>query len=256
MITMGCDVGSLYTKAVIMRDDDVAASRIIPTTGNIGRLIDGLLVQVCADAGIERRQIECLGATGQGADLVSSADFIEDAVNCVAAAAAFFVPEAKAAIDIGGQSITAMTITPDGEITNFIRNDKCASGSGRFLEILADKLQIGIDDIDKTVAQAQKQLKISNQCGVFVESEVITYLNAGEATADIMAGICLSLVNIVSAQSRKLREIDCFTVTGGVGHFRNITDALAQKLGSRCQVFPVNTQLAAALGAALLEEDD
>ncbi len=252
MITAGCDVGSLFTKAVVLIDDEPAASLVTRTTGKMAEETEELISSVLEKAGVKRGDLHGLAATGTGADLVKGADFVEDDLTCVAAASMFYVPEATLSIDVGGQSITSMLIGQEGEVTNFMRNDKCASGSGRFLEVMADKLGVHMDALDHVVSGSKRPVRISAQCGVFAESEVITHLNAGEALSDIMAGVCRSIANMVVAQARRFGEAGDFTVVGGVAGIEAVTATIREKLSGSFHPFPFQPGLAAAMGAALL----
>lgn len=252
MITMGCDIGSLFTKIAIMDEDRLAGFRIVRTTGDIAAQMNGLMEETAQASGIDRRNIDYVVSAGRGASLVPGVLFTESEVKCAGAAAACFLPGTGLVIDIGGQSITSMLVNPEGEVTNLMRNDKCASGSGRFLEMMSRKLLIDIDALDETVARSRKIVSLSNQCAVFAESEVITHANEGEDPADILASICNSIANMVAAQSRRFASAQRFTLTGGVARFGSIAEAVQKKLGCEFVKFPFNPQLAAAIGAALL----
>lgn len=252
MITMGIDIGNLLSKVVILDDDALVASGIIDTTGNIAGEIDGLVERVLSEAGLDRPGVEGTAGTGSGSELVKGADFVEDEVTCVAAAAGYFLPEINMAVDIGGQSITSVLIDEEGDVVNFMRNDKCASGSGRFLEVMSHAVGVGIDSIDETAASAGSPVSISSQCGVFAESEVVTHVNAGEDPADIVAGLCDAVASIVAAQARKFSAGDRYTLTGGVARIEAVARGIKQKIGGTFYRFPHDPRLAAAIGAALL----
>ena len=252
MITMGIDVGNLLSKVVVLDDERVLASGIMETTGNVASEIGGLAETVLAEAGISPGQVERTAATGSGAELVDGVDYLEDDVTCAAAAAAYYLPEINMTVDVGGQSITSILIDDDGDVVNFMRNDKCASGSGRFLEVMSNAVGVSIDDIDETVARAGKAVPISSQCGVFAESEVITHVNEGEEPADIVAGLCEAVANIVAAQARRFSDGDRYTLTGGVARIDSVARLITDKLSGRFYLFPHDPRLAAALGAALL----
>ena len=256
MITMGCDIGSLYTKAVILDEDRLVASKIVPTTGNIADQILPFLDSVLAEAKLDKTQIEALVGTGSGADLIPGTVFCEDEVNCVGAATSYYIPELSLAIGIGGQHITSMLLDEDGIVTNLMRNDKCASGSGRFLEVMSAKLELSIDDFDAIVKTSRSPVEISNQCGVFAESEVITHVNAGENTADILAGVCMSVANIVVAQGRKFARANRYTLAGGVARIESVNQIIQSKLNGDYHPFPFDPMLAAAIGAALLGDSE
>jgi len=256
MISLGCDIGSLFAKAVILEGDRLIAGRVIRTTGTVADEIQELLRAVLQEAGIQRDRVDCLVATGNGADLVQEAEGVEDIVTCVGAAAASYLPEIRLCLDVGGQSTTALLLNPDGEMIDFMRNDKCAAGSGRFLEVMSEKLNIGLAEIDATAARAQKRIEISNQCGVFAESEVISHLNNGESVPDILAGVCASVARMVSAQGRRFGPAEHYTLTGGVAKVQTVARIIQEKLGGTFHRFPHDPQLAAAIGAAWLGQSD
>lgn len=179
---------------------------------------------------------------------------MEDTLSCVAAACRYYCPEIRFAIDIGGQSIASLLVGELGEVHNFMRNDKCASGSGRFLEVMSRKLKLELDGIDAALAGSRKTVDLSNQCGVFAESEVITHLNNGERPIDILAGVCASVAKMVSAQGRRFGINGPYTLTGGVARVQTIVAGIRERLAGNYHAFPLDPQLAAALGAALLSE--
>lgn len=249
---MGIDVGNLLSKVVILDGDKLVASGIMDTTGNVASEIDILVSSVLMDAGFGLEGLDARAATGSGAELLSGLDFTEDEVTCVAAAGAYLLPDINMIVHVGGQSIASILIDEDGDVVNFMRNDKCASGSGRFLEVMSHAIGVGIDDIDSAVEGAEKPVSISSQCGVFAESEVITHVNDGEKPADIVAGLCDSVANIVSAQARKFAEGDKYTLTGGVAKIEAVAGRITQKMSGTFYQFPHDPRLAAAIGAALL----
>ena len=190
MITLGIDVGSISTKAVLMKDDQIAASLIRETVGDISQKIEGMLDELLREAGVSPDEVNCCVSSGQGEDLVERADFSEDDIACVAVATRHLLPDTELAIDIGGQSISTILSDPAGDILNYMRNDKCASGSGRFIEVIGTALGVAIEDIDSVAEKSRKKVPVSTQCAVFAESEVISYVNLGEAVPDIIAGVC------------------------------------------------------------------
>jgi predicted CoA-substrate-specific enzyme activase len=249
---MGIDVGNVLSKVVMLDSDRLVASGIMDTTGNVASEIEGLVGSVLTEAGLDLGRVGASAGTGSGAALLDGTDFREDEVTCVAAAAAYLLPEINMVVDIGGQSIASILIDEDGDVVNFMRNDKCASGSGRFLEVMSNAIGIGIDEIDGTVAEAKKAVSISSQCGVFAESEVITHLNAGEEPTDIVAGLCDAVASIVAAQARRFSAGDKYTLTGGVARIESVARGVREKLGGTYYRFPQDPMLAAAIGAALL----
>lgn len=252
MITVGIDIGNLLSKVVVLDGDAILASGIMLTTGNASSEIGGLVSRVLDDAGIARSHVGAFASTGSGADLAGDDCVVADEITCVAAAGAYFLAEINMVVDVGGQSITAVLIDEDGDVVNFMRNDKCASGSGRFLEVMSNAVGVDIDDIDETASGAKSPVSISSQCGVFAESEVITHVNAGENPADIVAGLCDSVASIVSAQARRFGSGDHYTLTGGVARIGAVAERINDRMDGTYYEFPHDPRLAACIGAALL----
>lgn len=252
MKTVGIDVGNLTTKVAVMEEDRLIASAVIDTTGNVAEEIEGLVAGALRDAGASREEVAAFACTGGGADVAGDFDLVEDEVTCVAAAAAYYLDDVDMVVDVGGQSITSILLEPDGDVASFMRNDKCASGSGRFLEVMSQAVGVGIDEIDAAAAGAEAAVPISSQCGVFAESEVITHVNAGERPEDIVAGLCDSVASIVAAQARRYGKADRYTLTGGVARIESVSSLIQGKLEASFRRFPFDTRLAASIGAALL----
>lgn len=254
MKTLGCDIGSLFSKAVIIEGDRLAAAKVIETTGNIAAEIENLVHDVCREAGSDIDSLDGIVGTGSGAEFCEDADFLEDEISCIAWAARCYLPDMELVVDIGGQSITSLLLDEEGDVIDFMRNDKCASGSGRFLEVMSNAVGIPITSIDEAASQATKRVPIGSQCGVFVESEVITHVNNGEKPQDIVAGLCDAAARIVTSQARRFGMGSRYTFTGGVAKVKTVVDLIQKRLDGEYQPFPLDTQLTAAIGAALLAE--
>lgn len=240
---LGVDVGMRFTKAVLW-ENGVVSSIIEETKGDMGPVLEK----------IKQLSFGFCCSTGSGADLVEFAEVREDDVICLAIAARDVV-DADFVLDIGGQSITAISLDNDGNVIDFMRNDKCASGSGRFLEVMASALGLEIDSIDKAVSEADRKLSITSQCAVFAESEVISYVNEGERRENIIAAVCDSITKLVVSQANRFGIEGRYTITGGVARFRSITNRVVNSIGGEYVEFP-QPQLAAAIGAAIIAEEE
>ncbi len=256
MSVLGLDIGSLFVKAVALDNGELVASAVCGTTGNVADEIEGLVDEMLAEAGLTRGDVECVGVTGRGADAYPQADLRVDDVSCIGAAVRRFLPETNMVLDMGGQSITSMLLDEDGGIVDFMRNDKCASGSGKFLEVMSAALGVGMDQLDAVSSRSSKKVSISSQCGVFVESEIITHVNEGEEAADIIAGLCESVAKIVISQALKFGFQDDYTFTGGVATLDAVTSRATPRINGAYQPFPFDPRFAGAIGAALLAEAD
>ncbi len=251
-MVLGVDVGSLFCKAVLLRGEEMVASGIRETTGNVAREIEGFTREVLASVDASRSDLSICVGTGTGADLVGWAEFDEDDVACVAMATRHLLPDIGLVVDIGGQSISTVLCDPHGEVLDFMRNDKCASGSGRYLEVMSAALGVPVERIDETARMSRKKVSISSQCGVFAESEIVSHVNEGEEVPDIVAGLCDSVASMVISQVMRFGGNDDFTVTGGVARIGTVTGMMAERLRGSYRPFPVDPMLGAAYGAALI----
>ncbi len=256
MISAGIDVGATFTKLVLFGEDRLLAKRVVRTTGRVTEEVQGLLDELCHEAGVARGEVAFVGTTGSGGAQVPGAEFYEDELTCVGAAVGYFAPEAELALQLGGQSIAAVQVNGDGEVVSFSRNDKCAAGTGRFLEMMSQRLNQPLAQLDALAAVSTDPQDVSSQCVVFAESEAISHINSGVPVPDIVAGICASIGRIVASQGRRARDARRFTVTGGVARFDSVVQVVCERLGKDYVRFPEDPQLAAALGAALLEDDE
>lgn len=256
MITMGIDVGSIFTKAVLVENDRILATSFCETGGRIAEEADQLIRQTLAKENISSVKLEIITATGQGDELIAQADYLEDDIACLAYGSRKLLPETDLIIEIGAQSCTCILSNPEGNVLNFIRNDKCASGTGRFIEVISTALGVSLDDFDEIVTSAAKAVTVSTQCAVFAESEIISYVNRGEAPAAILAGICESTAKIIVSQALRCGAVQQYTISGGVAAFQSIIGILQTRLPGKYCPFPISPAYAAAYGAALLGQQE
>ena len=248
----GIDIGSTMTKVVIMKDE-IISSIIGPTGAEQRRLADRVMKEGLQEAHLSFSSITYLVATGYGRLNVPFADKQVTEISCHAKGAAFLFPEAKTVIDIGGQDSKAISIEK-GRPVDFVMNDKCAAGSGRFLEIIADGLGITLEEMAELSLKSNHPIKIGNLCTVFAEQEVVGKLAEGAPLADLIAGIHEALASRVASMAKKLKVADDVVVTGGGAKNGGLVKALLDVLGHRLLV-PSEPLLTGAFGAALLGRD-
>lgn len=255
MLTMGVDIGSTTSKAVIMEDGRrVVAKSIIPVgTGTRGPR--EVLNSVLELAGTGLEQISRTVATGYGRIHFELADRQVSEVSCHGKGIHFLVPEARTVVDIGGQDAKAILLDENGMLSNFMMNDKCAAGTGRFLEVMARVLDIRIEDMGELASRADNVVSISSTCAVFAESEVISRLADNERPENILAGIHRSVAKKVVSQVLRIGVVPTVAMSGGVAQNRGVVAALSEELHMPIQV-PEDCQLAGAIGAALFAWED
>ena len=250
IFTMGIDVGSTASKCVILKDGKelVAKSLVSVGTGTSGPA--RAIAEVLESAGMAREQMDYVLATGYGRNSLDGlADQQMSELSCHAKGAAFLFPEVRTVIDIGGQDVKVIAIE-DGQMRNFVMNDKCAAGTGRFLDVMARVLEVRVEDLGDLGEKSTKEIGISSTCTVFAESEVISQLAVGTDKCDIINGIHRSVAGRVSGLCNRVGVKDMVVMTGGVAQNRGIVKALTEQIGHEIHLSPL-TQYNGALGAAL-----
>lgn len=250
MLTMGIDIGSTACKCVVMKDGhEVLASSVVALgTGTAGakRVFENVL----AEYALSPQDIQKIMATGYGRFTFEGTPLQKSELSCHAKGAHFLTPGAHTVIDIGGQDVKVMRLDHNGCLQNFVMNDKCAAGTGRFLEVMAKILDIGIENMAEIDATSQETISISNTCTVFAESEVISKLSNNVKIPDLVAGIHLSVAKRVASLAHRNGIYPEVTMTGGVALNHGVVRALENEIKSKIFVHP-SCQLTGAIGAAI-----
>jgi len=250
--TAGIDIGSTYTKAVVACDGEIAGRALEPTGFRLGAAATAALERALAQAGIGREEIEYTVATGFGRHQVELSDAQVTDLTAASRGACGFFPDTRTILDVGGQTMKAIRVG-GGKVESFRLNDKCAAGTGAFLEKTARYMGFGTAEIGPLVATSKEPVPISGVCAVFAESEVINQLSQGAAPADIMHGAIVSLVGRAVQLMKRVRMEPEFTLVGGILRFERMVDVVRSELSSAVNVAPGDlVQFTAAYGAALL----
>ncbi len=251
MLTAGVDVGSISAKAALLEDNRIIATCVLLTGYNARQAGRKVFDEVLAQAGRSAADIERVVGTGYGRNSIDFADKAVTEITCHAAGAHFLDPEIRAIIDIGGQDSKAIALDEQGRVKDFAMNDKCAAGTGRFLEVMARALEVDLDAFGELSLAAQKAAPISSLCTVFAESEVISLISKGEQRADIIAGIHASIGVRVAAMAKRIRVSPPVMMTGGVAKNIGVVKVLEANLQTPLRVSPY-AQVTGAIGAALI----
>lgn len=250
MLTLGIDIGSTSTKAVILEDgkEIIAQSLYALGAGTSGsaRVIQELFEESTLDWDL----MDYCVATGYGRQRFVKADKEISELTCHASGMQFLMPGVRTIIDIGGQDAKVLSINEQGQLDNFVMNEKCAAGTGRFLDVMAGVLETDVNSLGELDAQSQCALKISSTCTVFAESEVISHLAEGANIPDIVAGIHNSCAQRTAGLARRLGVKEPVGMSGGVAQNSGIVRSLEHELGVSIFV-PKDCQYAGAIGAAL-----
>lgn len=248
--TLGIDIGSTASKCVMLEDgkEIVAKSLISVGAGTSGP--QRAIAEVLEQAGKTMEDMGYVLATGYGRNSLDEiADHQMSELSCHAKGAHFLFPEVHTVIDIGGQDVKVLQIE-NGVMTNFVMNDKCAAGTGRFLDVMARVLEVKVEDLGMLGAQSTKHVSISSTCTVFAESEVISQLAQETDKCDIINGIHCSVASRVAGLSHRVGSKEQVVMTGGVAQNSGVVNALQNELGKTIHTSPL-TQYNGALGAAL-----
>jgi predicted CoA-substrate-specific enzyme activase len=249
MFCAGIDIGSTMTKAVVM-GDELVAQVIGPTGAEHRHLANKVMEEALKRAGIPFDDVACIVATGYGRINVPFADRQITEITCHARGVAYLFPTVKTIIDIGGQDAKGIKIA-GGRVVNFVMNDKCAAGTGRFLEVIAEALGLKLNEIGELSVRAASKAKISNTCTIFAEQEVVSRIAEGIPIEDILAGLHEAIANRVFRMAEKIKIERDMVLTGGVAKNIGMVKAFEDLLGYP-PLIPKEPLLTGAIGAALL----
>jgi len=256
MISAGIDVGSRTLKVVLWDNtrQRVIARAVADQGIDQDALAQRLLDQLLAEHDLSRQSVRAIVATGYGRKLIAAADRTLTEITCQRWGVRHRVPEARTIVDIGGQDSKLIRLDERGAVLDFVMNDRCAAGTGRFLEVVATRLGTRIGELGRLAAESASPARISSMCVVFAETEIVGLLASGMPPADIVAGVQASIATRIAAMGgcSVARPV---VFTGGVALVPGMAAALESALGAPVSVVP-ESQTTAALGAALLAVED
>ena len=248
---LGIDVGSGYSKAVVLEDGVVRSYAVIPSGGDYRKAGAAAAKEALDRAGITRANVVRTFAAGYGGSMVDFADDTSTDISCHAIGVHHLFPSVKTVMDIGAQYSRAIRLDDAGRIANFIMNEKCAGGSGKFLQVAARILHMNVSDIGELSLKAQKPVEFTTGCAVFAESEAVSRISEGASPADILAGIHNAMASKIVTLAMRVGLAPDYAVTGGGAMDIGLVNSIGAELGTKPLV-PAHPQTTAALGAALL----
>ncbi len=251
MLTAGVDMGSLTTAAAVCNDEDLLAWEIVSTGADAEEAGREALSGSCRKANIAVSDPDVIVATGYGRVNLEEADEQITEITCHGKGADVLFNETGTVIDIGGQDSKVIRIDDNGMVVDFEMNDKCAAGTGRFLEVMAEALEVELSQLGKLSQQADKEVNISNMCAVFAESEVVSRVAEGYSRSSIIKGIHRSIAERISTMVERVGMVRPVIMTGGVAKNSGVVKCLEEELCCDINI-PEEPQIVGALGAALL----
>lgn len=250
MYTLGLDIGSTTAKCVLLEDGASVAARSVVAAGIGTKGAQQAVAEVLADSGVRESALVGFAVTGYGRNTWLRASIKVSELTCHAIGAHLLFPEARTVIDIGGQDSKAIVLDDFGRMEGFQMNDKCAAGTGRFLEVMVRALQIDFAEFDRLATTAQERVAISSTCTVFSESEVISQLAAGKPVDAVAAGIADSIAGRTATLAKRLGIREPVCMSGGVAQSVAVRTAVAAALGRAEVLYSPFAQCVGALGAA------
>jgi (R)-2-hydroxyacyl-CoA dehydratese activating ATPase len=248
---LGIDVGSGFSKAVVSKDGSVLSQAVLPSGGDYRGVARRVAEAALEEGGLSFDDVARTVSTGYGAAMVDFADQSATDISCHAAGVRHFFPTARTVVDIGNQFSKAIKLGEEGKIINFILNEKCAGGSGKFLQVIARILHISVEEIGRLSLQATRPVDFTTGCAVFAESEAVSRIAEGALPADILAGVHKAMASKIANLVTRVGLTGTCVITGGGALDAGLVKSVENELGTRVLV-PDNPQVSAALGAALL----
>jgi len=248
----GIDVGSLSSEAVIItQSKKIISWSIVPTGFHSTKAAEQALTIALVKAKLNRMDLAYVAATGYGRISVPFADKCVTEIVCHGLGAHYLFPQTGTIIDIGGQDFKVIKIDKKGKVIDFSMNDKCAAGTGRFLDIMADRLKMSLDDFMNVSLKSMHEVEISSICTVFAESEVVNLIAHNKSRVEIICGLHKAVVDRIWPIVRAIGVRDMITMSGGVAKNINIINFMQRKFNRFINI-PREPQIIGALGAALM----
>lgn len=254
MYVLGVDIGSTSSKAVVLKEGAILACSVIPAgTGTSGP--ERVLQDIFRKTGLRRTDMRRIVATGYGRFSMDEADRQVSEISCHARGVHHIMPGVRTILDIGGQDVKAIELSEEGRVENFFMNDKCAAGTGRFIEVMANLMELHVSEMATWDARSEQPVTVSSTCTVFAESEVISLLSQKKGKADIIRGVHESVISRAMGLLMRTAMKSDFGMTGGAAQNAGVVRALERQLRQRVRVSDY-AQIMGAIGAALFAWQD
>ena len=251
MITAGVDVGAATAKTVIVADGEMLSYAVIPTGHNVARAAEEVTGAALERAGLAMTDLAFVTSKGYGRNGVTFADKSASEIICHARGVNHQMPLARTVVDIGGQDSKVIGVREDGTVADFVMNDKCAAGTGRFLEVMASVLNLDIEEMGPVSLTSDDPCSISSTCTIFAETEMVSLRADGRSREDLVAGIHRAVASRVVVMGKTVGYREQVVFTGGVAKNVGVRHSLEAGIGLPVLV-PEEPQIMGALGAALL----
>jgi benzoyl-CoA reductase subunit D len=251
MVTAGIDCGAKNTKAIIMKDGEIAGKGMILTGFDQEKAARESLGQALKDAGVAKDDVRKIYSTGSGRKAIKMANDSIDEIKAMSKGAHFFFPNARTVIDVGAEEGRAAKLDEKGNPIDYAINEKCAAGAGAFIESMATALEVGIEEMGPLCLQSDKEIPMNAQCVIFAESEVVGLIHANTDKPDISKAIHDSIARRIASIIRRIGLNEDIVMVGGVGYNPGFMAAMKRELKVATIYIPDEPEYTAAVGAAI-----
>jgi predicted CoA-substrate-specific enzyme activase len=248
---LGCDIGTGFTKAVVLEGRQLVYATRVETRARPNRAMEEAMEKIATEKGFETKNFDDIVITGWGQGKAAAKGRTEATIKCLARAAVWAEPSCRSVLCLGTQQSVALSVNEKGRVLRYMMNDKCASGAGKFLEVILEALGCSVEECAGIARSADKKLAMSSQCAVFAESEVVSLINDGESVANIVEAILDSLSKNIASLCKKVNAKDTLVLGGGLANNERILELLQEGLRKKLYVFQPEPDFIAAVGAAL-----
>jgi (R)-2-hydroxyacyl-CoA dehydratese activating ATPase len=255
MIAAGCDVGSLTTKAIILDNTRIIGQALVPSSFNPEKSADQVMDMALSSAGLTHKDIGFCVGTGYGRERIGFVGKAVSEIACHAKGAHWLLPSVRTIIDIGGQDCKAIRLDDKGNIARFITNDKRASGTGRFLEVMAKLLGVELEELGKISTLSKNPINLASTCTAWAQAEVIVHMNTNSSKADLAAGINNAMAARVAILAKSVGVQKDVCMTGGVAKNIGVVSEMEKQLNVPIRRLRVDPQVMGALGAAVFARE-
>lgn len=256
MLVAGIDCGAKNTKTVIMKDGQIISKGTVLTGFDQEKAVNESFEQALAAAGIKRDDIEKIGGTGSGKELITIADNTVNDIKAMAKSANYFFPNSRTVTDVGAEEGRSVKIDDKGNVEDFAINEKCAAGAGAFIEAMGRALEVDLEEMGPLALTSDKEIPMNAQCAIFAESEVVGLIHAKTKTNDISKAIHDAMASRIVSMIRRVGVNEDVVMIGGVGRNPGFVEAMRRELEVDRIYIPDEAEFGAAVGAALIAAEE
>lgn len=251
MIFAGIDIGSRTSKAVLLQNNSIISKTLADVSHGPEKSAENVLTLACKAAKIEKKSLKALCSTGYGRESVSSSSFHVSEISCHGKGVSWFDNSIRTVIDIGGQDCKVLSINADGFVEDFRMNAKCAAGTGVSIEILADMLEISVEELSRLAIKSKRAVPLTSKCTLYLELEVLSWLFQGKKLKPLARGITNAIATQIVQLIRSLPSAPPIAITGGVAKNKAVVKEIERQLQQVITPLPCDPQFIGAVGAAL-----